>query len=140
MSLPFLDGKADRLLSVHLFEHLFFWDVPKALAEWKRVLKPGGVLVIELPCMDKVFNHIFLRMKKGKNPSPSFSWLALWGDPKYQNPAMCHKWGYFKHDMVELLTKAGFEQVKDEEPNYHFPTRDMRFTAVKPFEFQDERI
>lgn len=82
--------------------------------------------------MDKVMNHIFLRMKKGEGPSPAYSWLALWGDPKYEDPGMMHRWGYFKNDLVKMLSEAGFEDLKDEQPNYHFPDRDMRFTAVKP--------
>ena len=132
MKLSFPDNHADRVAVIHVFEHFYRWEIEKVLAEWKRVLKPGGKLIIELPCMDKVFNHIFVRMKKGENPSPAFSWLPLWGDPKHEDPSMCHRWGYFKVDMVRVLTDAGFINVSDEEPRYHFPSRDMRFTAIKP--------
>lgn len=131
-ALPFADGHADRVCSVHLFEHLNYWDALPALREWLRVLKPGGKVILELPCMDKVLNHIFIRMKKGESPSPTFSWFALWGDPRYKATEMQHKWGYFKSDIQRLLAEAGFVQIQDEEPNYHFPTRDMRFTAIKP--------
>lgn len=132
MNLPFSANHADRVCGVHIFEHLYRWDVEDALEEWRRVLKPGGKLILELPCMDKVINHIFRAFSAGVSPSPVMSWLPIWGDPKYQRPEMLHRWGYFKGDMVKLLTDAGFEQVTDEEPRYHFKDRDMRFTAVKP--------
>lgn len=132
LAIPLPDNHADRIAAIHVFEHFYQWEAPKFLEECKRILKSGGKIILELPCMDKVFNHIFIRMKKGENPSPTFSWLPLWGDPRYQDPLMCHKWGYFKQDMKTILDSAGFVEIKDEEPNYHFPRRDMRVTAVKP--------
>jgi len=41
------DGFADVLISRHSLEHLS--DPKKALNEWKRILMPGGVIVIVLP-------------------------------------------------------------------------------------------
>lgn len=125
------DNSVDRIVAVHVFEHFYRWDVPAVLAEWKRVLKPGGKLTLELPCMDKVFAYLAARIKSGEPSAPSFSCFALWGDPSYQSPAMCHKWGYFKADMVNVLTEAGFATVQHEEARYHFPQRDMRVTATK---------
>lgn len=47
-SLPFSDASFDKLLSVHLLEHL---PVPvRAIGEMARVLKPGGEAVIVVPC------------------------------------------------------------------------------------------
>jgi predicted SAM-dependent methyltransferase len=133
LSLPFPDGHADRIVAVHVFEHFYRWDAKKFLAECLRVLKPGGRIALELPCMDKVFAHIYVRMTKGKPPSPKMSWLAIWGSPN-EGAHMAHKWGYFKSDMVSVLAEAGFTDIKHEEPNYHFPVRDMRVTATKPTE------
>jgi hypothetical protein len=99
--------------------------------EWKRVLKPGGKLILELPCMDKVFSHIAACVLENKPMKMAFTVLPLWGDPRYKDPAMAHKWGYCKADLAQLLTDAGFIDVQDEEPRYHFPVRDMRFTAKK---------
>jgi ubiquinone/menaquinone biosynthesis C-methylase UbiE len=130
--LTFPDGHADRIAAMHVFEHFYFWETQPLLAEWKRVLKPGGKLVLELPCMDKVFSHIAHCLVKGEQPSAVFSWLPIWGDPKHKDPAMCHRWGYFKSDMVNLLNQAGFVDVAHEDPRYHFPMRDMRVVATKP--------
>lgn len=130
-ALPLPDDYADRIAAIHVMEHFYQWEVADLLAEWKRVLKPGGALILELPCMDKVFAYIADGIKRGK-VSPNFSWLALWGDPRHKDPAMCHRWGYFACDMQHILGKAGFAEIKHETARYHFPTRDMRFTATKP--------
>jgi SAM-dependent methyltransferase len=45
----------DILLSSHALEHVA--NPLKALAEWRRVLKPGGWLVLVLPHRDGAFDH-----------------------------------------------------------------------------------
>lgn len=44
--LPFRDGTFDRVLMFDLVEHLHPWELDQALAEARRVLRPGGRLVI----------------------------------------------------------------------------------------------
>jgi phosphatidylethanolamine/phosphatidyl-N-methylethanolamine N-methyltransferase len=47
-ALSFPDGHFDRLIATHVLEHLYH---PHAvLREWDRVVRPGGVLSIVLPC------------------------------------------------------------------------------------------
>ena len=46
--LPYDDGYFDRALAIHVLEHLP--DLPAAVVELHRVLKPGGVLSILIPC------------------------------------------------------------------------------------------
>lgn len=97
-------------------------------------MRPGGKLIIELPNLQRILSHIFIRMKKGEPPSPAFSWLPMWGDPAFKDPAMMHKWGYFPIDVEKRLSEAGFVDIAHEEAKYHFPIRDMRVTARKPKE------
>lgn len=47
-ALPFVDGTFDRLIATHVLEHIP--EPHLALAEWVRVLKPGGTLSLILPC------------------------------------------------------------------------------------------
>jgi SAM-dependent methyltransferase len=46
--LPFQDGSFDRALAIHVLEHLP--NLPAALAEIRRLLKPGGRFVVVIPC------------------------------------------------------------------------------------------
>lgn len=130
-TLPYADGVIDRIAAIHVLEHFYAWDVEGVLAEWFRVLKPGGRLTLELPCMDLVVRHMVESYQHGIPMSPIFSCFPLWGDPKYKDPAMTHKWGYFRANVEQLLLDAGFESVQHEDVRYHFPQRDMRLTATK---------
>lgn len=47
-ALPFDDDSFDRLIATHVLEHVPFPHL--AIAEWVRLLKPGGVLSLILPC------------------------------------------------------------------------------------------
>lgn len=47
-ALSFPDNHFDRVIACHVLEHLY--EPHLALREWCRVLKPGGVLSIVLPC------------------------------------------------------------------------------------------
>ena len=66
--LPFEDNSVDEIYASHVLEHLPFES--KALQEWLRVLKPGGMLTVAVP--DIV--QIYYLYKHG----------AKWGD--YQMP------------------------------------------------------
>lgn len=46
--LPFETGTFDRVLAIHVLEHLP--NLPSDLEELRRVLRPGGVLSVVLPC------------------------------------------------------------------------------------------
>lgn len=128
--LPFPDNSEDIVVAIHVFEHLYQWEGKEAIREWARILKPGGKLILEMPDMQKVLTYMFKCMNGGISPSPNFSWLAIWGDPKYKNQHMCHKWGYFPSDILRIMAECGL--VAHEEPaKYHFPERDMRIVGVK---------
>ena len=57
--------------------------------------------------------------------------LAIFGDPKHNAEAMCHKWGYFTESLVDLLGEVGMKEIEVCVPRYHFPFRDMRIECKK---------
>jgi len=122
---------ADIAVAIHVIEHFYEWEAKPLLEEWRRVLKPGGQLVLELPCMNKVLAYITNSVNKNKPLAMGFSWYVFWGDPAYKDEFMTHKWGYTEEMIIKLLTDAGFRYAEIEEPRYHFKDRDMRVTAIK---------
>lgn len=129
---PLPDGCADEVLAVHLLEHLLPWEAPVALAEWLRLLKPGGQLVLELPDLRKCCENI-LTGRAGKHADQLGMW-GLFGDNRLEDPFMMHRWGYTPETLTALLRQVGFTDVRQAVPHFH-PAgrqhRDMRLEARK---------
>ena len=123
MSLEVETGTVDEMQAIHLFEHIPRLDISKALAEWKRVLKLGGLLVLEMPSMDKIAKHIV----DGAN-NQRLTLLGIFGDPREKNPYMAHQWCYTNAELKEVLEKSGFS-VEFEEPKFHIKSRDLRVSC-----------
>jgi len=124
--LPFDDEYADKIESVHVFEHFERVDSYLILSEWRRVLKPGGTLTLELPCLDKIAHKIVDGEKNLR-----MTLFGLFGDPNDENQYMRHKWCWSMEELAIELTRAGFLDIEFSMPFYHIPHRDMRVTARK---------
>src|SRR3990172_3867785 len=42
--LPFKDSELDEIYGHWILEHFYYREIPQLLDEWKRALKPGGLL------------------------------------------------------------------------------------------------
>lgn len=125
-SLPFGDGTVDEIMAIHLWEHFYLKDAPKIITEWKRALKPGGKLVLELPCLDKIL-YWFQRTSDAR-----LTLFPLYGDPAtHKSEADLHKWAWSKDSLIAFLEKHGFVNVVEKEAQYHVPQRDMRIVGYK---------
>jgi ubiquinone/menaquinone biosynthesis C-methylase UbiE len=125
--LPFPDDYADEVHSYHVIEHFYRWDIDLILREWRRVLKPGGVMVIECPSFDKI--RWMLLSPRGRDVS--LAMLGLYGAQEFGTPESVHKWCYSAYELEGILWGVGFDKVKRLEAKTHRPERDMRFEAMK---------
>jgi SAM-dependent methyltransferase len=132
--LPFPDDYADEVLSIHVIEHFYQWEVSALLAEWIRVLKPGGVLILECPNLLSAARFL-LASEDSQNdlagPSGQRSTWAFYGDPSWKEPLMCHRWGYTPQSLMLELCKAGLKGVQHQPARYKLPERDMRIVGFK---------
>jgi len=128
--LPFDDGVADEIHAYHVFEHFYRYDADRILDDWVRVLKPGGKLVLEMPCFDKVLAIINHCIANGKGLPPNMTMWALYGDGSHHDPAMIHRWCYPLSEIANMFENRGLD-FEFEEPQTHMPMRDMRIVGVK---------
>jgi predicted SAM-dependent methyltransferase len=128
--LPFDAGVADEVRAIHVFEHFYRYECEAILADWVRVLKPGGVLVLELPCLDKVIQLFNWHIQLSKPVPTNLTLWGLYGDPIYRDPAMVHRWCYSCDELGGLMEAAGLT-VSFKEATTHQPIRDMRAEGVK---------
>lgn len=126
--LPFDNDFADEVLAVHVLEHFYIWEAEDVVLEWMRVLKPGGKLVIEVPCLDKIIDNF---IKFNGCPPVNMGMWGLYGDPGYKDEKMCHHWCYSEAQLEALLKHVGMTEIKSTKPKFHVPMRDMRLEATK---------
>jgi hypothetical protein len=89
------------------------------------MLKPGGKLVIEVPCMDKILHNY-----QTKETDPRLTILGIFGEQLEGQPEMVHKWCYTKNGLRRMFEKRGFD-VEVKAPVYHLKQRDMRVEGIK---------
>jgi predicted SAM-dependent methyltransferase len=112
------DASVDALFSSHNIEHLYPHEVPLALAEFKRVLKPGGFVVITCPDLqsvcalvaeDKLTDEAYL------SPAGPIAPIdILYGHRPAMangNLYMAHRCGFTKKVLTGTLQAAGFGMV-----------------------------
>jgi SAM-dependent methyltransferase len=138
--IPLDDGVADEIQAIHVFEHFYYWEAEEVLQEWRRLLKPGGYLIMELPDMLKCCQNFVQQAKgfhvgkQGKNPDQLTYW-GLYGDPRPKNPFMCHRWGWTPQTLSAFLTERGFKVTNANLPTIFHSVgrgvRDMRVEAVR---------
>jgi len=129
----FEDNSADEILTVHVIEHFYYWEIPAVLNEWKRVLKPGGTLITETPDLLNACRVIVADPDMGARPEANMSTWPLYGNPFEKDPLMCHKWLFTPGSLSELLSGVGFVDIRQEPAKYKMrEPRDFRIVCNKP--------
>jgi predicted SAM-dependent methyltransferase len=125
--LPLPDGCAAEVHSYHFLEHVYRWEAPALVAEFARLLRPGGLLVLELPNIEAAARNLLAGMNDQMVMWP------LYGDPGHRDPFMCHRWGYTPKTLSDLVGAAGFVGTRISAPRTHGlrSNRDMRLEARK---------
>jgi SAM-dependent methyltransferase len=134
-ALSFDSGSADEILSVHVIEHFWRWDVQGVLREWIRVLKPGGRMILECPNLIAACQEIIRNpaSAKGEGRQCQRSMWVLYGDPSWRDPLMVHRWGYTPESLAEIMRQAGLIDVRQEPAQFKLrEPRDMRMVGMKP--------
>jgi ubiquinone/menaquinone biosynthesis C-methylase UbiE len=122
LSMPMIAGASvDGVWSSHNIEHLYAHEVPVALAEFLRVLRPGGVVLLTMPDLQRVAELIV----QDKLDEPAYSSPAgpiapldiLYGHrPQIAmgNVFMAHRTGFTARTLAQVLANAGFDRIKVE--------------------------
>ena len=112
-------ASVDAVWSSHNVEHLYAHEVPLALGEFHRVLKPGGFVLITLPDLQKVAELIAAdKLDEPAYISPAGPIAPL--DTLYGlraaiargNLFMAHHTGFTATTLERALRRAGFGTVR----------------------------
>jgi hypothetical protein len=107
-ALTFEDASLDAVGSFEVLEHVP--DYQQALAEFARVLVPGGLLVLTAPFLDHR-DATLVRARLGADGAVEHLEVPEYhGDPTSPDGALCFY--HFGWDLADALRRAGFDRVE----------------------------
>lgn len=130
----------DAIATQHVFEHFYRHDACLLLDYFYTLLKPGGLLITEMPDISRVAPlyslnirpHIFKSSSGSRQDVVSSQFYgASWEANSQGYPY--HKYVWERNEFCESLVSAGYEIVLATGATLsHVPFRDMAVIARKP--------
>jgi predicted SAM-dependent methyltransferase len=105
MHLPYEDDSIEVIYNAHLIEHFDFFEAYHLLAEWKRVLIPGGILAVETPN----FEALCKALVEAPEHDRVYLYDQFFGKPWV--PGHAHKFLYTPAQLWGTLKNAGFNNI-----------------------------
>jgi predicted SAM-dependent methyltransferase len=102
----FDDGVAELIYSSHVLEYFDRAEALRVLEEWKRVLRPGGVLRLAVPDFQSLSEIYFQHGRLDLILGP------LYGRMDVDGVFIYHKTTYDFSSMREVLERCGFQDVR----------------------------
>jgi ubiquinone/menaquinone biosynthesis C-methylase UbiE len=118
------DECVDAVFSSHTLEHIYTCQVPMALAEFYRVIKPGGYVAFYLPDMAKVAQQVLdgklddILYTCDAGPIRTVDIIFGMEGAIYECPPMMHKTAFTPATITKKLEEAGFKNVSITEDLY----------------------
>jgi SAM-dependent methyltransferase len=121
--LPVSPGSADAVYASHVLEHLARDDVPVALGNTFRILKPGGIFRLIVP--DLAWRaELYLRERRAGVVAAADHFIGRCHIGEARRPTglierlraafgnSVHNWMYDREQMTYLLQQAGFDDIR----------------------------
>lgn len=114
-ALPYPSGSVDEIRSVQSLEHLDVKEGPRVLRHWYEVLKPGGMVHVDVPDLEETARQL---LAQPDEPSKDWYYRLVYGSQK--NPYAFHKNGFSPARLERMLREAGFREVRHVPNTIHF--------------------
>lgn len=101
-------GPFDCVYSSHSLEHLYPHDAVQALAEFRRVLKPGGHIVVFVPDLEGIEATDTPIYESASGPISGRDMIYGLASYVEASPFMAHRSGYVRDTLAKTLQTAGF--------------------------------
>lgn len=101
--LDFEDNSVDEILCVNLIDHMKKEEFTETLKEWKRVLKIGGKLIIDV---DDRAKQAEILTSAETNEEVKWALRLIYCD--HAKEGRTHWWGYTPEYLKHILINAGF--------------------------------
>ena len=143
VKLDFPDETFDKVILVHVLEHVSMEQGNLAILEAHRVLKRGGIVEIEVPDLVRAC-EMFPKIRYMESNYPLWyrTMGLLYGTTGADGEGQFHLCGYSKEYLKYKLNERGFIDIKeipvgyghgnDTEIGHPEPDYDFRVRAIKP--------
>jgi SAM-dependent methyltransferase len=122
------DGSVDEIFTSHTIDHFTRWRGLEMFADWLRMLKPGGRVVIEAADFRRCVLWLFHPSKEKRRLARTQFYGNQWDRIDYET----HRYLWSSTELRHELLRLGFGSVTvSHQTETHVPGRDMRVTAVK---------
>lgn len=120
--LPYEDGMVDEIWCAHALEHVAKAQVVPTLKEWRRIIKPEGLIILHVPdlawCCQNFLAH----------PDSEFALWTLYGQQNREGEY--HLTGFTRAIMEKYLAEAELKLVEYNEIWTH-AQQTLEFKLVK---------
>lgn len=134
--LDFPENSVSEILAIHVFEHLNPYHCLDILKRWRKILKPGGKLIMEMPDVEALCKR-FVTANTGERYGilnavyGSVNTTGEGGPDKITSP---HLFGWWPQSLWDHLTNAGFVNIVFGPEIFHHPESNLHVSAEKPHE------
>jgi predicted SAM-dependent methyltransferase len=145
-SLPmFEDNTADLIYASHVLEYFDRDEIQEVLKEWRRVLKPGGILRIAVPNFEALMD-VYLTEGMSKILGP------LYGKMEINGRTIYHKTVFDFDSLRQVLEEAGFGNIRkydwrqtihkdyDDHSQAYFPHMDKEHGLLISLNMEGEKV
>jgi SAM-dependent methyltransferase len=114
-ALPYERDSVDEIRSVQSLEHLDMREGPRVLRHWRDLLRPGGILHVDVPDFEETARQL---LAQPDEPSKEWYYRLVYGSQK--NAYAFHKNGFSPARLEWMLREAGFREVRHVPNTIHF--------------------
>jgi predicted SAM-dependent methyltransferase len=122
------DDAVDEIFTVHTIDHFTRWEAIRMFRDWHRMLKPDGLLTVEVADFARCILWLFHPRKAMREVALKQFYGNQWDEIEYET----HRYGWSARELRSVLTEIGFRTVKIHHRTLtHYPGRDMHVEARK---------
>lgn len=127
-SLGLPDNSIDEIFTSHTIDHFTRWEAVRMFGDWYRMLKKGGILVIEAADFRRCVFWLFHLNPHKRQVARNQFYGNQWDELEYET----HRYLWSAKELRRVLTEVGFQITSlHHQTLTHYPGRDMHVRAQK---------
>ena len=122
------DNSVEEIFTSHTLDHFCRWEALKMLTHWFSLLKPGGILVVEVADFNRCILWLFHPSRRKRQLALSQFYGNQWDEIDYET----HRYVWSARELRRAMEGIGYIVKVSHRTQTHHPGRDMRVEARKP--------